>query len=324
MNQLHDICRPIAKELEQYDALFAQIMTHNEDFMRPILEFVSQRSGKKMRPILVLLLAKAVGEVTEATLRAAVALELLHTSSLIHDDVVDESPQRRGQQSLHRVFDNKIAVLLGDYLLSQTLALSAQTGYLAVVEAVAHLGTQLAEGEILQLQHVEMDEISESLYYQIIGRKTASLFEACAQVASATTQTAPQQSQAMRKLGEVVGLCFQIRDDIFDYYEDEGIGKPSGQDLAEGKLTLPLIHALHSTKDAAAWQKAMRVKQGLASAEERQWLIDFAKNHGGIAYAEAKMEELRQEAARCVLHFDNPPIAQALMAYIDFVMERQA
>ncbi len=322
MDILHEIRRPIAAELARYIQLFDEVLTHDEPFMDQALAYVRSRKGKMMRPILVLLLARAWGEVSLCTLRSAVTLELLHTSSLIHDDVVDESSERRGVASLHQVYDNKLAVLLGDFMLARTLEQSALTGHLGVVKAVAHLGATLAEGEILQLSHVEQEEISEDIYYRIIRRKTAALFEACGTLAALSSDASVEDLERARRFGNCVGMCFQIRDDIFDYFDDPAIGKPRGRDMAEGKLTLPIIYALRATGDAEALATARRVKEGVASREEIRRLMEFAKVHGGIAYAEQKMETLRTEAVALIAGFQREEIKTALTQYIDFVIGR--
>lgn len=322
MQPLDQIRQPIAPELEQYTALFDQVLTHDEDFMRQVLAYVSGRKGKMMRPILVLLLAKELGEVALPTLRSAVALELLHTSSLIHDDVVDESNERRGRKSLHQVYDNKVAVLLGDYMLAQTLAQSALTGDVRVVEAVSRLGGALAEGEILQLSHVQEEMYSEETYFRIIRRKTAALFEACGRLAALSMQAEAEVIERFARLGDLIGVCFQIRDDIFDYFDDPAIGKPRGNDMQEGKLTLPLIYALTHNPEPQAHEAALRVKRGEATPEDVALLLAFAKEKGGIAYAEQRMHELHQEALHIVKGFSNAEVRTALEQYIDFVMGR--
>lgn len=322
MDQLLQIRQPVAAELEHFDLLFDEVLTHEEDFMSKALAYVRSRKGKMMRPILVLLLAKEWGEIGMPTLRSAVTLELLHTSSLIHDDVVDESNERRGQASLHVLYSNKIAVLLGDYLLAQTLRQSAQTGNLSVVDAVARLGSTLSEGEILQLSNVGNEEFSEAAYYTIIRRKTAALFEACGELAAVSMEADDDFTRRVRTFGDIVGTCFQIRDDIFDYYDDPAIGKPRGNDMAEGKLTLPLIYALNQTADPKAAELARKVKQGKATPDEIAFLIAFAKENGGIDYAERRMNELRDEAFALIADFRNAAVKTALQQYIDFVIGR--
>lgn len=322
MTELDRIKQPIVEELSRYAQLFDSVLTHEEDFMRRVLDYVRGRKGKMMRPILVLLLAKELGEIGEPTLRAAVALELLHTSSLIHDDVVDESEERRGKASVRKVYDNKVAVLLGDYMLAQTLRQSALTGHIGIVDAVAGLGGTLAEGEILQLSHVEQESFSEETYFSIIHRKTGALFEACGQLAALSMRAEEDFLRRARQLGSWIGLSFQIRDDIFDYYDDEAIGKPRGNDLAEGKLTLPLIYALKREGNPEALACAQRVKALESTPEDRAFLLDFAKRRGGIAYAETAMEDYRRKALELLDGFSNPEVRVALKTYVDFVIGR--
>lgn len=320
---LQQIRRPIETELAQYTALFDEVLTHKESFMNQALGYVRGRKGKMMRPILVLLMAKELGEVCEATLRSAVTLELLHTSSLVHDDVVDESAERRGQASVHKIYDNKIAVLLGDYMLAKTLHQAALTGNVAIVEHVSNLGATLSEGEIFQLANVESDFISEKAYYSIIRNKTAALFAACGALSALSMKADEEFYSKAKKYGEIVGICFQIRDDIFDYFDDAQIGKPRGNDMQEGKLTLPVIYAINSTGNAEAKAIAMKVKGHEATSEEIAWLIDFAKANGGIEYAEKQMEQLRDEALALIADFHNSEVKTALRQYIDFVIGRE-
>lgn len=319
---LQEIRRPVEAELSRYSQLFDEVLTHKESFMNQALSYVRGRKGKMMRPILVLLLAKELGEVKEATLRSAVTLELLHTSSLVHDDVVDESDERRGQASVHKIYDNKIAVLLGDYMLAKTLHQAALTGNVAIVEHVSNLGATLSEGEIFQLANVDSDFISEKAYYSIIKGKTAALFAACGALSALSMGADEDFYRLAKKYGEIVGICFQIRDDIFDYYDDAQIGKPRGNDMREGKLTLPTIYAVNSTNNAEARALAMKVKAHEATADDIAALIEFAKANGGIEYAEAQMEALRAEALALIADFHNAEVREALTLYIDFVIGR--
>lgn len=321
-SQLADIRRPIEVELQRYSQMFDEVLTHKESFMNQALGYVRGRKGKMMRPILVLLLAKELGQVSESTYRSAVTLELLHTSSLVHDDVVDNSEERRGQASVHKIYDNKIAVLLGDYMLAKTLHQAALTGNVAIVEHVSQLGATLSEGEIFQLANVESDFISEKAYYDIIRNKTAALFTACGALSALSMNADAAFLERAKKFGEIVGICFQIRDDIFDYFDDENIGKPRGNDMKEGKLTLPVIYAINSTNDAQARALAMKVKSHEATAEEISTLITFAKTHGGIAYAEDTMDRLREDARGLIATFKNEAVKHSLEQYIDFVIGR--
>lgn len=322
MSPLDNIRRPVAAELAEYSALFDQVLTHEEAFMNQPLSYIRSRKGKMMRPILTLLFAKSCGAVGDPALRSAVTLELLHTASLVHDDVVDESEQRRGQASVNTVYDNKIAVLLGDYLLANSLHQAALTGSNRVVEYISRLGSTLAEGEIFQLAAVDRDEISEDNYYRIIRGKTAALFSTCAALGTISQGALDEYVQNAEKFGEIVGICFQIRDDIFDYYDDPAIGKPRGNDMKEGKLTLPAIHALKATQDAHALALAARVKQGIATPDEIAELIAFSKAHGGIDYAHAQMQRLRAEAIDCLGIIADQDIRAALVEYLDFVIDR--
>ena len=321
-SQLLEIRRPIESELERYATLFEKVLSHKESFMDKTLSQVRAKKGKLMRPILLLLMAKEWGDVGEVALHSAVTLELLHTASLVHDDVVDESNERRGQASLHKGYDNKVAVLLGDYMLALSLHQAALTQQVEIVEEVAKLGATLSEGEILQLANVECEELSEEAYFSIIRNKTSALFSACGKLGAMSQRADSEYCQRAAKFGEIVGLCFQIRDDIFDYYDDASIGKPRGNDMREGKLTLPVIYAVNHSGDVAARELAYKVKRFEATAEDIALLIEFTKENGGIEYARQTMEYLRVEAVDLVSEFRNKDVRQALERYIDFVIGR--
>lgn len=321
-SQLLEIRRPIESELARYATLFEKVLSHKESFMDKPLSHVRAKKGKLMRPILVLLMAKEWGEVGETALHSAVTLELLHTASLVHDDVVDESNERRGQPSLHKVYDNKVAVLLGDYMLALSLHQAALTQQVEIVEEVAKLGATLSEGEILQLVNVEREELSEEAYFAIIRNKTSALFSACGKLGAMAQHADGEYCRKAAKFGEIVGLCFQIRDDIFDYFDDASIGKPRGNDMCEGKLTLPVIYAINHSGDVAARELALKVKRFEAAAEDIAQLIEFTKENGGIEYARQTMESLRAEAVNLVSGFRNADVRQALEQYIDFVIGR--
>lgn len=316
------IRRPIEPELARYGALFDEVLTHDEQFMDRVLSHVRGRKGKMMRPILLLLMAKECGTVGETALRCAVTLELLHTASLVHDDVVDESAERRGQASLRAVFDNKVAVLLGDYMLARSLHQAALTGKVEIVEQVAALGGTLSEGEIFQLANLESATLSEEAYFRIIRNKTSALFATCGLLGAMSQDADESFCMKARRFGEIVGMCFQIRDDIFDYFDDASIGKPRGNDMVEGKLTLPAIYAVNHTGNARAMELAHRVKALKATAEEMAELIEFAKANGGIEYAQKAMERLRVEAQDLLKHFKNEDVRESLNGYIDFVIGR--
>lgn len=319
---LSEIRRPIEQELARYGTLFDEVLSHEEGFMDGALAYVRGRKGKLMRPILVLLMARGRGAVGDAALRCAVTLELLHTASLIHDDVVDESAERRGQASVHKVYDNKVAVLLGDYMLAQSLHQAALTQRVEIVEQVARLGARLSEGEILQLANVGNEELSEEAYYTIIRNKTSALFTTCGRLGAMAQGADAEYCRRAEKFGEIVGLCFQIRDDIFDYFDDASIGKPRGNDMREGKLTLPVIHAVNHGGDPAARELALRVKRHEATAEDIAELIEYTKAHGGIDHARRVMEQFRAEALALIADFADAEVRHALGLYIDFVIGR--
>ena len=324
MDYISLIRKPIDSELADFNTLFDETLTHTDGLLSQALAHIRQKTGKRMRPMLILLMARLHGDVTRATLDAAVGLELLHTASLVHDDVVDESGERRGQASLNAVYDNKVAVLVGDYLLSTALLCVARTGNTTIVDYLAHLGQALASGEILQLSNIGSDNLSEEVYYSVIRQKTAALFEACCSIGALSAGAGEAEIEAARQFGQQLGVAFQIRDDIFDYYPSPEIGKPTGNDMAEGKLTLPAIHAINSTGNEEMRGVARRVKDGTVSPDEIARLVEFTKENGGIDYAWEQMERI---AATCQAYIDayapGGDIATALHAYVDFVIRRE-
>jgi len=323
MDYLSLIKHPIEHDLLDFIDLFNSALTHDDGLLSQALSHIRQRGGKRMRPMLILLMAKNYGEVTRVTQHAGVGLELLHTASLVHDDVVDESAERRGQASVNACYNNKVAVLVGDYILSTALLHVSKTANQRIVEYLAELGRTLAAGEILQLSNIQNQEISEAVYYQIIKNKTAALFEACAAIGALSADASEEDVRRAAQFGQDLGIIFQIRDDIFDYYDSKEIGKPTGNDMAEGKLTLPVIYALNNHRMESMMTLARKVKQGGVNADEIAVLVEFAKQSGGIEYAEQRMAEYRQ---RCLdflrNNVKNDEILQALTAYVDFVIER--
>ena len=319
---LNLIRKPIERELADYKLLFDETLTHKDPFMSQALSYIKGRSGKMMRPILTLLVAKEFGTVAPASLNAAISLELLHTASLVHDDVVDEAGERRGQASVNSTYGNQVAVLLGDYLLSLSLAQAAQTSNIEAVRIISRLGGTLSEGEIFQLENIGKEELSESAYFYIVKRKTAALFSACAQLGAITSGAGEQEVEKAHRLGEIIGVCFQIRDDIFDYYKAD-IGKPTGNDLREGKFTLPAIYAITNHPSERMKELVKRVKKLQATDAEIEEIIEFTKQHGGIEYAEQKMVELCNEALQLLSDFKNESIREALKLYISFVVDRE-
>ena len=275
-----------------------------------------------MRPILVLLVAKLYGEIKPETLHAAVSLELLHTASLVHDDVVDESTERRGQLSVNAIFNNKVAVLVGDFLLATSLVHAERTRNHDIIGVVACLGQDLAEGEILQLSNVSNREYSETIYFDVIRKKTAALFAACTKAAALSVEVTDEKAEFVRLFGENIGICFQIKDDIFDYFESKEIGKPTGNDMLEGKLTLPALYVLNTTTDAWAQEMALRVKAGTATVDEITRLIEFIKQNGGIEYAVKVMYEYKERALDLLRTLPDSAVKTSLITYLDYVVDR--
>jgi len=323
MDYLSLIRKPIEQDLSHFIELFNGALTNDDAMLSRVLTHIRQRGGKRMRPMLMLLMASNYGRVSQVTQHAAVGLELLHTASLVHDDVVDESNERRGQASVNATYDNKVAVLVGDYILSTALLHVSYTGNQRIVEHLAQLGRTLAAGEILQLSNISDQTISEDVYYQVINKKTAALFQACAMIGAMSAGASDDDLQAAGRFGQNLGIMFQIRDDIFDYFDSKEIGKPTGNDMMEGKLTLPVIYALNSTSFDSMQTLARKVKAGTINADEIAVLVEFTKQQGGIEYAEQRMNDFRR---LCMLYIDQHvrerDIRDALTAYVDYVVLR--
>ena len=323
MDYLSTIRTPIHTELKDFIALFDESLTHKDGLLGQALEHVRAKGGKRMRPILILLMTKSFGKVTSVAQYAAVGLELLHTASLVHDDVVDESGERRGQASVNASYNNKVAVLVGDYILSTALLNIARTNDCDIVCDLAELGRTLSNGEILQLTNIANTNFSEEVYFEVIKQKTAALFEACAVIGAKAGGADRQAVEAARAFGRNVGVIFQIRDDIFDYYQSADLGKPTGNDMAEGKLTLPVLYALNTTGDSQMAALARKVKARNVSAEEIALLVEFTKNNGGIAYAEQKMAECKALTDEFINQYiAQPQLQDALKAYVSFIIDR--
>ena len=324
MDYISLIKQPIETDLNHFVELFNASLTHTDGLLGSALSHIRQRGGKRMRPMLMMLTARNYGQVSDVTQNAAVGLELLHTASLVHDDVVDESSERRGQASVNASYDNTVAVLVGDYLLSTALLRVSLTDNQRIIQLLAELGRTLAAGEILQLSNIQNQDFSEDVYYQIINNKTAALFEACSKIGALSAGASDEDVAEAAKFGQNIGMIFQIRDDIFDYFDSTEIGKPTGNDMAEGKLTLPVIYALNRTQMECMMNLARKVKAGTVNADEIAVLVEFTKQQGGIAYAEQKMDEI---ADSCRAYIENSvkekAVKDALTAYLEYVIQRK-
>lgn len=323
MDYLSLIKKPIENDLNDFIELFNRNLSHDDGLLSSALTHIRQRGGKRMRPMLILLTAKNYGAISDVTQHAAVGLELLHTASLVHDDVVDESEERRGQASVNASYNNKVAVLVGDYILSTALLSVSFTCNQRIIQYLAELGRTLAAGEILQLSNIQNQEFSEEVYYQVINQKTAALFEACAAIGAISAGASDEDIEKASKFGQTLGIMFQIRDDIFDYYDSKEIGKPTGNDMAEGKLTLPVIYALNNTYFESMHTLARKVKAGTINLDEIAVLVEFTKQNGGIEYAERKMLEFSGLCKKYIEeNVKEKAVKEALAAYVDYVVQR--
>ena len=321
VDSLSKIKEPIKQDLICFNKIFNETLNSSNPYLSQIISSIG-KNGKQVRPILLLLVAKEFGDITKSTYLSATTLEILHTASLIHDDVVDESNERRGRKSLNSLYGNKTAVLAGDYILSSALLSACKTN-LDIVTRIADLGRLLSEGEIVQLKNTSDESFSEETYFEAISLKTASLFSMCCELGAMSVNAPKDTVLKMRQFGEWIGICFQIRDDIFDYFDDN-IGKPTGNDIAEGKLTLPLLFALSHYPDARMTELALKAQQSNITKEEIVDLVDYAKNKGGMEYAQQKMLEFAQKAKSLLIEFKHQDIQQALLEYIDFVTNRKS
>lgn len=323
MDALEFIRQPIEAEMVIYKSVFDSHLTHSNALLNEVLGFIGRRNGKMMRPILTLLAAKLFGNVDDKVINAAAAFEFFHTASLVHDDIVDESEMRRGQASVNGSYDNKAAVLVGDFILATALECACETGDVDLVRVVSSTAQYLSSGELLQLRTVHNQQISEDVYFEIIKEKTAALFAACAESGARMVGASADDFALMKKFGEMVGICFQIRDDIFDYLTDSSIGKPTGNDMKEGKLTLPVIHALYKVGSEEMFAIARKVKNGTVEPQEVQSLVDFTIQNGGIDYANEIMERYASDAKSLLEKYPDSSVKTSLLHYVDYVIGRK-
>ena len=324
MNVTAQIKKPILLEMELFEKKFYDSMSSNIALLNRITYYIVNRKGKQMRPMFVFLTAKMLtnGTINERTYRGASVIELIHTATLVHDDVVDDSNRRRGFFSINALWKNKIAVLVGDYLLSKGLLLSIDNNDFDLLKIISVAVREMSEGELLQIEKARRLDITEDIYYEIIKKKTATLIASCCALGAKSVIDDELQVENMRKFGELIGMAFQIKDDLFDY-SDEAIGKPTGIDIKEQKMTLPLIHVLNN-----------------CTAKEKSWLINSIKNHNkdktrvkevirfviannGLTYAENKMEQYQQEALQLLENYPTSDYKDSLILMVNYVIERK-
>ena len=322
-----DIKQTIQKPIESEFAAFRQYYYNNFNSEIPLLNetlvHVSGSTGKMMRPMLVLLAAKGLGKVNDVTFSAAAALELLHTASLMHDDVIDESHMRRGIPSVNAVYGNRIAILTGDYLFSSALFNAAKTKNHEIIEHLSRLGRTLSSGEMLQIELQKNGGFSEENYLEVVRCKTASLFSACGRFGALSADADKEVVDAFARFGELLGICFQMKDDIFDYF-DSNIGKPTGSDMREGKITLPALYALRTSSNSSVSQLKEKIEKGTSlTDDEILFLIDLSKKEGGVEYAQKRINDFRTEALSILPKGVSYDCREAMVAYLDYVINRE-
>jgi octaprenyl-diphosphate synthase len=319
---IKEIQSPIADEMKAFELKFRQFMKSEVMLLDQIMNYIVRRKGKQLRPMFVFLSAGVCGEITESTYRGGALIELLHTATLVHDDVVDDSDYRRGFFSVNALWKNKIAVLVGDYLLSRGLLLSVDYQEFDILKIVSTAVRELSEGELLQIEKARRLDITEDVYYQIIRQKTASLIASCCAVGASSVGATPETVTKMHAFGEKVGMAFQIKDDLFDYGVEE-IGKPLGIDIKEKKMTLPLIYALNK----AGWLEKRRIINIIRNESHKPKkvaeVIHFVKESGGLSYAQKVMEKYVEEARLLLYEFADSPHRKSLEHLVQYTIERK-
>jgi octaprenyl-diphosphate synthase len=323
MPVLTRIKKPVEKEMAQFEAYFSKTMRSEIPLLNIILNYILRRKGKQMRPLLVFLTAKLNGPVTETTFIAATFIELLHTASLVHDDVVDDAHERRGALSINALWNSKIAVLVGDYLLSKGMLISVEKNRFDMLEIVSEAVKSMSEGELLQIQKARKLNITEEDYFKIISRKTAALVAACTACGARSVTDDTETIQLMKDFGENIGIAFQIRDDLLDYEGTGLTGKTPGNDIKEKKITLPLIHALEQSANSKKRQILGILKSRKKTRTEIKEVIDFVAEYGGMEYGELKMNQYRDKALAILDSFPDTEVKESLREFVHYTTSRK-
>lgn len=319
---IEQIRKPVNQDFLRYEQAFKEAIHTDNVLLKTILAYVRTTRGKELRPILTLLAAGMFGTVNEDTITAAVSLELLHTASLMHDDVVDQTYERRSKFSVNALWNNRIAILVGDYYLSKSAYVTAKMNTRRITTMLSQLGCELSDGELLQVSNERRLQIEESSYLDVIRKKTAMTFAFCTQAGAITVEATAEQEENLRLFGENLGMVFQIKDDIFDYFESGDIGKPTGNDLKEGKMTMPLIFALeHATKDDKRPFLNM-IRNRDFTTENLTKMSIFVREAGGIQYAEKRMKEFGEMAKKNIDQYPQSTFHDSLLACLDYAMKR--
>jgi len=321
---VEQIKQPIAYEMELFEQKFQLSMASKVALLNRITHYIVNRKGKQMRPMFVFLVAKMVnhGEVSERTYRGASVIELIHTATLVHDDVVDDSNRRRGFFSVNALWKNKIAVLIGDFLLSKGLLLSIDNNDFDLLKIISVAVREMSEGELLQIEKARQLDITEDIYYEIIRQKTATLIAACCSLGAASVQPNTPQVEEMRKFGELIGMAFQIKDDLFDY-GTEAIGKPTGIDIKEQKMTLPLIHVLNKSDKTEKKWLINSIKNHNKDKQRVKEVITYVKTNGGLEYAIDKMKTFQAEALQILQKYPDSEFKASLELMVNYVIDRK-
>ncbi len=324
MKPVEYIKQPILKEMELFESKFKETMVSNVPLLNRITHYIVRRKGKQMRPMFVFLVAKMVsgGKFEERTYRGASVIELIHTATLVHDDVVDDSNRRRGFFSLNALWKNKIAVLVGDFLLSKGLLTSIDNDDFDILKLISVAVREMSEGELLQIEKARKLDITEAVYFDIIRQKTATLIAACCGIGAASVGSGKEEIERMRKFGELIGIAFQIKDDLFDY-SDEKIGKPTGIDIKEQKMTLPLIYALNNCEPSEKKWLINSVKNHNKNKKRVKEVIKFVKEKGGIEYTTSKMKDYQQQALTILNAYPTSEYKDSLVKMVNYVIERE-
>lgn len=322
MLKLDEIKKPIEKEIDAFEEKFKTSMQSSVPLLDRITHYIVKRKGKQIRPMFVFFAANVCGGITESTYRGAALVELLHTATLVHDDVVDNSFERRGFFSVNALWKNKIAVLVGDYLLAKGLQLSVNNQEFTILKIVSDAVQQMSEGELLQVEKVRRMDISEDVYYEVIRQKTASLIASCCAAGAASAGATEETIQLMHNFGEKIGIAFQIKDDLFDFGVDD-VGKPKGIDIKEKKVTLPLIYALNKAEKAEKKKIINLVKNHNDDPDKINTIINFVRNSGGLAYAEQQMISYQEEAFKILAQFPASESLTGLENLVRFTTERK-
>lgn len=323
MSVIKDIKRPIQEEMMLFESKFKDAMHSPVPLLDKIMHYIIKRKGKQMRPMFVFLTGKLFGEVNDSTYRAASLIELLHTATLVHDDVVDEANMRRGFFSINALWKNKISVLVGDYLLSQGLLLSLENKEYDLLQIVSKAVREMSEGELLQIEKARKLDIEEDIYFDIIRQKTATLIAACCASGASAAKQSEETIKKMHDFGELVGIAFQMKDDLFDYNNDSAIGKPTGIDIKEQKMTLPLIYTINKADKKQKKFIINTVKNHNTNAQRVAQVIEMVHQSGGIEYTIKKMKEHQQKALSILAKMENNEARKSLELLVNYVIERK-